>query len=826
MSTTRRLAVAQIKRSPRRIFAIALAALLSAMAIMATGTFVGTLSKGMAASIAAPLSEGDAVVVNADDSLTADELRAVPGVTAAEPVLSSYARLQVNGANFDAEVHSLAKDEDLRWAKLDEGRWPTATNEVVTSKEHLERFQLNVGDDVKFELAPGSSFDATIVGTVTTGAPIGGLSWFIAPPEFLEEAGHRATEFVVAGDESPETLVASINDKLRLNADDKDGMHAITVQQHVDEQIADQTGSTQTLATVFIIFVIIAMLAAIMVIRNTFQVLLSQRLRENGLLRLVGATGGQVQRTVLIEAAIIGFVAALVGTVIGVGLGWLVASLARVTGGGIDISPWWALAAILSTTVMTVIAAWAPAARLRSLSPIASLGAAHTATAEREGRKLASWFIGGLLTAVGIVGVVLGAVRVFDPEPGMLVFILSGVLLAIGLFVLVPLLVRVIMPLLTAPMRAGGPVAKIARENLVRTARRSGTVVLAIAFGGSLVLAMLTAVSGTLATFNAQMDEDFAFDAVITTTDDSAIPSQVIDSLRDDKSVDTVELSAGVTLAGESEELPITELTTLPPSVAQSLKQPVAPGEVVVASFLLEDTNFKDGDTVTLPTADGGSQTLTVRSDEVMDSLGMFDPSGAMLGVVDAETLAKFGDPVENVRLWIQAPAEASNELAASIDRLRVDHPSLSLDGPLALQQVFVQVMTMMVTFVLAMLALTVVISGLGLASVIALAVGERRREIALLRALGTSRGAIRRMVFIESVVLALTGALFAIVIGIPLGMAALPALIPTGTIAFSIPWLSVLAVVLVALLIGVLAGASPARKATRIAPAQALAHQ
>ena len=81
-------------------------------------------------------------------------------------------------------------------------------------------------------------------------------------------------------------------------------------------------------------------------------------------------------------------------------------------------------------------------------------------------------------------------------------------------------------------------------------------------------------------------------------------------------------------------------------------------------------------------------------------------------------------------------------------------------------------------------------------------------------------------MVMIEAIMLALTGALLSIIIGIPLGVAAVPTIIPEGSIGISIPWLGIAAVVIVAVLIGVLAGMHPARKAARVAPAQALARE
>lgn len=823
MNATTRLAVAQLRRSPRRILAIALATLLSAMAIMATGTFIGTLNQGMAASLAAPVSKADAVIVNANNSISGDDITAIPGVESAEPVTSTYARLQISGATFDTHLHSLANDPALRWVQLESGAWPAAPTEVLTTTDHLERFGLAIGDRVTFNLAAGESTAVTIVGTVSTMAPVNGLPWFIAPTDLLEQAGVPANSYIVSGDVASETLVTRINSALQLDAANLDGMHAETVSEYVNHQLEEESGSTQVLTAVFLVFVCIAMLSAIMVVRNTFQVLLAQRMRENGLLRLIGASGGQVQATVLTEATIVGLLASCVGAVVGVLLGWGIAVLADLSAGGPEVSIGWALAAISLSTLMTVFAAWAPAAKLRSLSPVAALDTAHETAAEQRRRNITGVVLGVACTALGIAGVTVAALHTLDTGNRPLVFIASAVVLAIGLFVLVPVVVRRVMPVLVAPLRRSGPVATIASENLVRTARRSATVVLSIAFGGSLVLALLTAVGGLTATMNHELDEKFPFDAVLTDADGESIPQQQVASLLTNAAVDSAEFSQSVKVTSSDASLPITELTTLPPSVANELGHPIGSGEVLVSKTWLSMSELTDGETIALTATDGTPVSVTVRANEGLNSLGMFTPQPVAVGVVDARTIDMFGAPKSDTRLWLRASADQIDELARALDEVRVDHPNLTLDGPIAMQQMFVQAMNMLVAFVLAMLALTVIISALGLATVIALAVAERSREIALLRALGMTRRKIRRMVVIESIVLASVGAFIAIVVGVPLGMAAVPAFIAQQDIAIAIPWLGICGVIAIATLIGVLAAANPARKATRIAPAQAL---
>ena len=68
-------------------------------------------------------------------------------------------------------------------------------------------------------------------------------------------------------------------------------------------------------------FAAIGVVVGAFIIFNTFTILVAQRTRELGLLRAMGATGGQVVRSVVLEAFLVGVVASAIGLLAGVGLG-------------------------------------------------------------------------------------------------------------------------------------------------------------------------------------------------------------------------------------------------------------------------------------------------------------------------------------------------------------------------------------------------------------------------------------------------------------------------------------------------------------------------
>ena len=89
---------------------------------------------------------------------------------------------------------------------------------------------------------------------------------------------------------------------------------------------------------------------------------------------------------------------------------------------------------------------------------------------------------------------------------------------------------------------------------------------------------------------------------------------------------------------------------------------------------------------------------------------------------------------------------------------------------------------------VYALLGLAVVIAVLGIVNTLALSVIERIREIGLLRAVGLSRRQLRTMLRLESVAIALLGAVLGIVLGLAFALALQRSLADDGIDVLAIP--------------------------------------
>jgi len=123
------------------------------------------------------------------------------------------------------------------------------------------------------------------------------------------------------------------------------------------------------------------------------------------------------------------------------------------------------------------------------------------------------------------------------------------------------------------------------------------------------------------------------------------------------------------------------------------------------------------------------------------------------------------------------------------------------------------------------LLGLSVVVSVFGIVNTLVLTVFERTRELGMLRAVGMTRRQVRRMIRQESIVTSLIGATLGIVVGAFLAFLVTRALKDQG-IVFAVPFGSLAAFVVVAILVGFLAAILPARRAARLNVLRALQYE
>ena len=160
----------------------------------------------------------------------------------------------------------------------------------------------------------------------------------------------------------------------------------------------------------------------------------------------------------------------------------------------------------------------------------------------------------------------------------------------------------------------------------------------------------------------------------------------------------------------------------------------------------------------------------------------------------------------------------------ATLDAVTADLPTVVVMNKAEYSTQLTSQVDQLLNIIYALLGLAIVIAVLGIVNTLALSVIERTREVGLLRAIGITRPQLRRMVTLESVIIALLGSVLGVTLGVAFGTALQRALADSGLSDLVIPWSELLLYLVAAGVVGVIAAVWPARHAARLNMLRAIA--
>ena len=320
------------------------------------------------------------------------------------------------------------------------GQPPAGPGQVMIDQASARHGHFTVGETIGIAIA-GHAVPFTITGLTGYGSAdsIGGGSMAIFSLGTAQQLFGKAGEFDrIVVKAAPGVSATHLRDRIApvLPAGDE-AVTSASASASAAQQINSQLG---ILTDFFLGFAGIALFVGAFVIWNTFSIMVGQRTRELALTRALGASAGQVFRSVLAEAAIIAAVASAAGAGLGLGLARGLAALLSAFGFSLPISglvlPAAELAVAIGTGIaITVIASLAPAYRATRVAPVQAMrDPAPEPTRFPAGRLISGLavttaglaaLLGGILGGRGIVLTGAGAAGCF-----------------IGVTVLAPLVVR------------------------------------------------------------------------------------------------------------------------------------------------------------------------------------------------------------------------------------------------------------------------------------------------------------------------------------------------------------------------------------------------
>ncbi len=864
---TARLTLGQMRRSVGRLTAAGVAILISTAFVTVTLLAGGVINGTTHDMVAAQYARAD-VVVSANEqgpgSFAADDIAAVgavDGVETVQPVTSWSGDLRNGGKGGYQTFAPVPADPRLSPLELTDGAWPAADGEVALTPEVAERLEVGVGDTVtlKRTLYPegwaeseamdpatelGEPKDVTEKLTVTGLAddPYGAYSAFggaaAVPASTLdawnadEPFSNPVTELLLALDAplDGDSVPAALGEAIQTAAGEVDGGVSVeTTEEVATARTAEQTGGQDLVFLVFVMtFAAIALLIAAMVITNTFQVLVAQRTRTLALLRCIGAGTGQLYRSVLLEAAILGAVASAVGIVAGGVLAQVALLVAPTFDLGVPlpttITPTWQSVVLPFAigVVVTVLAALAPARSATRVAPLAALRPSDAPTLRaRSGRAR---LVISLLCLVGGfaglgVGVALGMSGA--PQFGLIAAVGGGSLAFFGVVLSAVLWLPRVAAVLGGLVARTGPAARLAVANTLRNPRRTAATSTALLIGVTLVTMMTTGAASARMSADSLLDETFPYDVSVSPSSPDYL-EDLRDAVADTAAVATTALvtSTSVSLGGETD---IGIVAADPDELAAVVNVPdeaerLTDGSILLSQDAADSLSLSAGDSTTVG-GPAGSVDLTVVITSA-EALNHTMTTSDLARVVDLDTEGNAWTDI-----WAKiSGAEATTVLADVQDTAAEVDGDAFVMGPAAQAAQFRQVVDVILGIVVGLLAVAVVIALIGVTNTLSLSVIERTRESATLRAIGLSKEQLRGMLAVEGMLIAGVGAVLGIVLGLVFGWAgAATALSIMGDVRYAVPWTDLGVVLAVALVAGLLASVLPARAAARTSPVAAL---
>ena len=197
-------------------------------------------------------------------------------------------------------------------------------------------------------------------------------------------------------------------------------------------------------------------------------------------------------------------------------------------------------------------------------------------------------------------------------------------------------------------------------------------------------------------------------------------------------------------------------------------------------------------------------------------------PSGAGGGKdgstfqVSLDTLSRYQPLARDFSLYLTAAPGAAAALGPALHQALAGDPQVSVQNRADYQNALRGQVDLVLELLYGLLALAVVVAVLGVVNTLALSVIERRREIGLLRAVGATRAQVRSLIRLEALAVSFYGTVLGLALGFGWGVAGQRLLTGYGITRLSVPWTTVAALAVGAVLIGLLAAIGPARRAAR----------
>ncbi len=762
-----------------------------------------------------------------------DELavvRKVDGVKLAVPSISRVVQIEVDGLPGTLQFLGIDPkgDRKLRRYRLASGHWPQPNREILLSDGWARLAGVEVGDEPSL-LSPQGPVQVEVVGLLadTGGGRTAQGTILVAPLELgrrIYLLDGQITQIDVITE--PGLAIGAVRQRIKK---------AVGSGLVVESPKARGSSITRTVDFVMASLnslSVLVLMAGAFIIFGTLRMNMEEQEKQIGILRALGASRTQVFFMSLSQGLFLGVLGSAVGLLVGYQLAGLFIDAVQ---GALQLAP----AAVSSAQgpamqafaggVLTALAATlSPALRATRSAPTEAI-----ASTGRTGRGLweRPWFVWPLL------GVMAASLIYLEPKT-LRVYNIQIITLVLGVVLISPWLVRVLGTGLPRIFHyLFGKDGLIAGRNLVRgraqTATALATIVLSL---------IITLVAGELAVsdrrfFTRIVDAALPYDLNIGSPPYSTFSanqrppmdermSKRILAIEGVRRVDPVRFLAvrglDMDLFGifvDSSRVPPPKMQTNEMRMSEALELLDTGDRVVLGTAVTKKTGARVGDRIALKTPTG------TRKFEGVATIHHPASNGEVVMMSRRHLEKYWGDTGTD---YFQILIDDGAELETVKERLIDDIGKVYGVSVVTSQEEHATIMAAVDQFLGtldSMAFMGALISALAVVNAQVMNVLKRRRELAVMRAIGSSRWLIRRLIVIESLLLGLIGLFIGLLVGLPLSASVIGVGEEISGFALEYVWPStpLVSSFFIALGVTLLASLYPAERAARLAVVPAL---
>lgn len=739
------------------------------------------------------------------------------------------------GSKFAPKFISSVLPPSLESLNYVEGRPPRGPRQASLDQAAAEEAGLKLGDEIELVgRIPAETY--LLVGFTQLGsASFGGASIAqVTLPEAQRITGKegRFDQISIAADKGlpPLTLKRRIERVMPSSVKVETGEERAQTQ---SDEIRENLGFLQTM---LLVFAFVALFVGAFLIFNTFSITVAQRVTEFGMLRTLGASRGQILRTVVVEALAIGLLGALIGIAGGYLIAILLNSLFEAI--GIDL-PTTDLVMKTRTIVVslligvgiTLVSSLIPALRSTRVPPIAALHAFVPSPSRRRRFLNAAFAI--LLGLAGLAMLLLGLFGDTEGDAAAGLMGLGAVAIVLGVSLFSPRLVPPIAAVAGWPLeRLRRLTGRLARENAQRNPGRTAITAAALMIGLALVAFVTVFAAGVKSSISEAVDDSFQGDLVIQNSDGfSPIPPAAAAVARQVPGVDLVATLRGTEakLIGSGDKLRVNGLSPDSGEVFELEWERGGPetlrglrdGQALLEDSFASSHGLTVGDSFRLLSQAGKRPSFRVA--------GIYDTKVGLVGgaIVTQAVMGRDFDQTQDTIDFVRvAPGASASEVQNRLEKLAERaFPTAEVVNQEELKKNQEGQINQLLGLIYALLLMAVVISLFGIANTLALSIHERTRELGMLRAIGMSRRQVRTMIRYEAVITALIGAILGMVLGLIFAALIAQPLKEEGFV-LSYPIGSLILLLVFAAIAGVVAAIAPARRASKLDVLESLQYE